>query len=90
MSPTPNTEGHPDPMTIAEIAAMIGRSRQLVHRLAANDKAFPPAIVGEGSVRPRYSRDAIAAYWADREANLRQGRRTDLEDKRATEKPPTV
>lgn len=85
MSPTPNTEGHPDPMTIAEIAVMVGRSRQLIHRLAVNDKAFPQAILGEGSTRPRYSRDAVARYWADREANMRQGRRTDLEEKREAE-----
>lgn len=85
MSPTPSTEGHPKNMTISQVAAMVGRSRQLIHRLASTDPAFPRPVMETGSTRPRYDRDAVAAYWAGREASLRQGRRTDLEDKRAAE-----
>lgn len=79
MSPTPSTEGHPKHMTISQLAAMLDRSRQLIHRLASTDPAFPKPTMEPGSTRPRYDRDAVAAYWAEREANLQQGRRTDLE-----------
>jgi hypothetical protein len=84
MSPTPETKGHPDPMTISEIAEMVGRSRQLVHRLAANDPAFPDVVKEPGSTRPRYRRSAVAEFWAAREAGLQQGRRTDIEDRQGT------
>jgi predicted DNA-binding transcriptional regulator AlpA len=69
-------------MTISEIAAMVGRSRQLVHRLATKDPEFPVGVVEPGSTRIRYPRGAVEAWWEQRKASLRQGRRTDLEKKR--------
>jgi len=65
-------------MTIAEICAEHGVSRQTLHAIRANpDSGFPEGVVEKGSTRPKYRRSAVAAYF---EAHpLRPGRRTDLE-----------
>jgi predicted DNA-binding transcriptional regulator AlpA len=65
-------------MTIAEICAEHGVSRQTLHGLRANpDSGFPQPVGTPGSTRPRYRRSEVAAYF---EAHpLRPGRRTDLE-----------
>lgn len=67
-----------EPMTIADICAEYGVSRQTLHALRANpDSGFPAAVVPPGSTRQRYPRRAVAAYFA---ANpKRPGRRTDLQ-----------
>jgi hypothetical protein len=73
----PPTAGD-EPMTIADICAEHGVSRQTLHAIRANpESGFPAAVILPGSTRPKYSRRAVAAYF---EANpLRPGRRTDLE-----------
>ena len=65
-------------MTIAEICAEHGVSRQTLHALRANpDSGFPEGVIEKGSTRPKYSRRLVAAYFV---ANpLRPGRRTELE-----------
>lgn len=83
MPPTPEQEGISELMTITEIAEMVGRSRQLIHRLATTDPTFPSGVLEPGSTRPKYQRAAISEWWANRD--VRQGRRTDLEKKRSTE-----
>lgn len=67
-----------DLMTIAEICAEHGVSRQTLHTLRANpDSGFPEGVVESGSTRPKYPRRLVALYF---EAHpLRPGRRTDLE-----------
>lgn len=84
MEPTPTPEGDlPQRMTITEIAKLVGRSRQLIHGLATKDPNFPAPQVEPGSTRLRYDRAEIEAWWASRE--VRQGRRTDLENRQAAE-----
>jgi transposase-like protein len=65
-------------MTIAEICAEHGVSRQTLHRLRADPgSGFPEPLVIPGSTRAKYPRAAVAAYFAAHP--LRPGRRTDLE-----------
>lgn len=64
-------------LTIPEIAADRGVSRQLVHRIAQSDPAFPPPVIAPGSTRAKYPADKVAEFFANRV--LRPGRRTDLE-----------
>lgn len=77
MTSTPTPEGQPQRMTITQIAKLMGRSRQLIHKLATTDPAFPEPILEAGSTRPKYDRAAVEEWWANRD--VRQGRRTDLE-----------
>lgn len=72
-------------MTITEIADLLERSRQLIHRLATTDPSFPAPIVEAGSTRPKYDRAAVLAWWENRD--VRQGRRTDLEPRPADDEP---
>lgn len=67
-------------MTIPEIAADRGVSRQLVHRIAQSDPAFPPPVITPGSTRAKYPADKVAEFFDKRV--IRPGRRTDLEAKR--------
>ncbi|MFD5675586.1 hypothetical protein [Streptomyces sp. NPDC127040] len=83
MTSTPTPEEHPERMTITQIAALLERSRQLIHRLATTDESFPEPIIEAGSTRPKYERAAIEEWWANRD--VRQGRRTDLEKSRNQE-----
>ena len=83
MTSTPTPEEQPERMTITQIAALVGRSRQLIHRLATTDAAFPEPIIEAGTTRPKYNRAAIEEWWANRD--VRQGRRTDLEKARDQE-----
>lgn len=74
-------------MTISQLAVRVNRARQLLHRLASNpNEPFPAPVRRPGSTRTYYDVAAFDAYWAAREAGIKQGRRTDLEGKR-TEKP---
>ncbi|MFD3980782.1 hypothetical protein ACFWR6_19545 [Streptomyces griseus] len=70
-------EGGDEPMTIAEICAAHGVSRQTLHTIRANpDSGFPAPVPAGGSTRLRYPRRAVADYFT---ANpLRPGRRTDI------------
>ncbi|MFI1472059.1 hypothetical protein [Streptomyces wuyuanensis] len=67
-------------MTIPKLAERVGRSRTLIHRLATNpDEGWPAPTFRPGSSRPEYPVAWFDAYWAERQAGIRQGRRTDLE-----------
>jgi predicted DNA-binding transcriptional regulator AlpA len=72
-------------MTIPEIAADRGVSRQLVHRIAQSDPAFPPPVIAPGSTRAKYPADKVEEFFANRV--IRPGRRTDLEAKRRRRRP---
>lgn len=72
-------------LTIPEIAADRGVSRQLVHRIAQSDPAFPPPVITPGSTRAKYPADKVAEFFANRV--LRPGRRTDLESRERREGP---
>ncbi|MFB7936652.1 hypothetical protein [Streptomyces sp. NPDC056049] len=67
-------------MTIPKLAARVGKSRTLLHRLATNPaEGWPAPTFKPGSSRPEYSVDWFDAYWKERQARITQGRRTDLE-----------
>lgn len=85
MQPTPNRpEGEKSAMTIPELARRVGRSRQLLHRLASDPKeGWPTPDYPAGTTRPHYDVGAFDAYWETREAGLGQGKRTDLAQKRS-------
>lgn len=70
-------------LTIPEIAADRGVSRQLIHRIAKSDPGFPPPVITPGSTRAKYPEDKVAEFFANRV--IRPGRRTDLEGKRPTD-----
>jgi predicted DNA-binding transcriptional regulator AlpA len=62
-------------MTVSEIALEHGVSRQTVHSYRTRG-SFPKPVEGEGSTRPRFRADQVAAWFA---ANPpRPGKRTDL------------
>ncbi|MEO3976325.1 hypothetical protein [Streptomyces sp. CAU 1734] len=70
----------PETATIPELARRAGRSRTLIHRLAANPgQRWPQPVFKPGSSRPRYPVAWFDAYWAARQAGITQGRRTDLD-----------
>lgn len=67
-------------MTIPKLAARVGKSRTLLHRLATNPaEGWPAPTFRPGSSRPEYSVEWFDVYWAERQSRIRQGRRTDLE-----------
>lgn len=69
-------------MTTTEIAAEHGVSRQTVHTHRKNG-AFPKPVEGEGSTRPRFRADEVAAFFV---ANPpAPGKRTDLPAKQQGE-----
>lgn len=69
-------------MTVSEIAEEHGVSRQTVHSYRRRG-TFPKPVEGEGSTRPRFRTDEVAAWF---EVNPpRQGKRTDLATK--TQRP---
>jgi predicted DNA-binding transcriptional regulator AlpA len=80
---TNEEEEEPRLLTIPEIAADRGVSRQLVHRIAQSDPAFPPPVITPGSTRAKYPADKVAEFFANRV--LRPGRRTDLEARKRPE-----
>ncbi|MFC8515507.1 helix-turn-helix transcriptional regulator [Streptomyces sp. NPDC057257] len=72
---SPESEGVPRLMTVSEIALEHGVSRQSVHAYRTRG-SFPKPVEGEGSTRPRFREDEVAAWFA---ANPpRPGKRTDL------------
>ncbi|MFJ4990039.1 hypothetical protein ACIP9H_40365 [Streptomyces sp. NPDC088732] len=67
-------------MTIPKLAERVGKSRTLIHRLAQNPaEGWPAPSFRPGSTRPEYPVAWFDEYWAERQANIRQGKRTDLE-----------
>ncbi|MER8030683.1 hypothetical protein ABTZ78_17190 [Streptomyces bauhiniae] len=67
-------------MTIPKLAARVGRSRSLIHRLATNPaEKWPAPVLKPGSVRPEYDVAWFDEYWERRQAGITQGKRTDLE-----------
>lgn len=67
-------------MTIPKLAERVGRSRTLIHRLATTPaEKWPAPVFREGSSRPEYEVAWFDEYWAQRQAGIRQGKRTDLE-----------
>ncbi|MFI2632603.1 helix-turn-helix transcriptional regulator [Streptomyces collinus] len=78
MPKSPDSEGVPRLMTVSEIALEHGVSRQTVHSYRTRG-SFPKPVEGEGSTRPRFRADEVAAWFA---ANPpRPGKRTDLSDR---------
>lgn len=81
MSTTSSGKEQPERlMTIPEIAAHKGLTRQLIHRLATTDPDWPEPAVQ--AARTRVYREAdIDAYFAARK--VKPGRRTDRETAKA-------
>ncbi|MGQ4437878.1 helix-turn-helix transcriptional regulator [Streptomyces violaceoruber] len=80
---TDEEKEEPRLLTIPEIAAARGVTRQLVHRIAQSDPAFPPPVITPGSTRAKYPADKVEEFFANRV--VRPGRRTDLEARRRRE-----
>ncbi|MFD7860958.1 hypothetical protein [Streptomyces sp. NPDC059783] len=77
---TDHSEDPPATMTIPKLAARVGRSRTLIHRLASTPaEGWPAPVYRPGSTRPEYDVAWFDAYWAARQAGMTQGRRTDLQ-----------
>jgi len=68
---SPEHEGSPRLMTTTEIAAEHGVSRQTIHTYRRTG-IFPAPVEGEGSTRPRFREDEVAAFF---EANPKQPRK---------------
>lgn len=84
-SPPEGQEVERETMTIPKLAARVGRSRTLIHRLASDPaEGWPAPVYRQGSTRPEYDVKWFDRYWARRQASIRQGKRTDLDRK----KPP--
>lgn len=64
-------EGSPRLMTVTEIAAEHGVSRQTIHTYRRTG-IFPAPVEGEGSTRPRFREDEVAAFF---KANPKQPRK---------------
>lgn len=78
MTPSPDRQ-EPERMTIPRLAERVGRSRTLLHRLAANPaEGWPEPTYRPGSTRPEYDVAWFDQYWAQRQAGITQGKRTDL------------
>ena len=71
MPKSPETEGGPRLMTTAEIAVEHGVSRQTIHTYRRTG-IFPSPVAGEGSTRPRFREDEVAAFF---KANPKQPRK---------------
>ncbi|MFI8104723.1 hypothetical protein [Streptomyces sp. NPDC086023] len=73
-------EEREETMTIPKLAARVGKSRTLIHRLATNPaEGWPAPTFRPGSSRPEYPVAWFDGYWAARQAGITQGRRTDLD-----------
>ena len=74
-------------MTVSEIAQEHGVSRQTVHSYRTRGN-FPKPVEGEGSTRPRFRADEVAAWFV---ANPPQpGRRTDLASRQQQGEPAVI
>ncbi|WP_240812566.1 helix-turn-helix domain-containing protein [Streptomyces sp. DASNCL29] len=75
-------------MTTTEIAAEHGVTRQTVHAHRKRG-VFPKPVEGEGSTRPRFRADEVAAFFAANPPS--PGKRTDLTDRdEGAAMPPTA
>ena len=85
MSASPDRqEPERETMTIPKLAERVGRSRTLIHRLATNPaEGWPTPVFRPGSSRPEYDVAWFDQYWAERQAAMKQGRRTDLQPPKA-------
>jgi hypothetical protein len=78
-------------MTIPTLATRVGRSRTLLHRLAANpDEGWPEPTYRPGSTRPEYDVAWFDQYWEQRQAGIKQGKRTDLAKKKQQGEPAVI
>src|SRR5690606_38893231 len=68
---SPEPEGSPRLMTVTEIAAEHGVSRQTIHTYRRTG-IFPSAVAGEGSTRLRFREDEVVAFF---KANPKQPRK---------------
>lgn len=84
MPKSPEAEGGPRLMTTTEIAAEHGVTRQTVHAHRKRG-VFPKPVEGEGSTRPRFRADEVAAFFAANPPT--PGKRTDLPAKQQGEPP---
>ncbi len=71
MPKSPESEGSPRLMTTAEIAAEHDVSRQTIHTYRRTG-IFPAPVEGEGSTRPHFREDEVAAFF---KANPKQPRK---------------
>lgn len=71
MPKSPEPEGSPRLMTVTEIAAEHGVSRQTIHTYRRAG-VFPPPVEGEGSTRLRFRENEVAAFF---KANPKQPRK---------------
>lgn len=71
MPKSPESEGSPRLMTTAEIAKEHDVSRQTIHTYRRTG-IFPAPVEGEGSTRPRFREDEVAAFF---KANPKQPRK---------------
>lgn len=71
MPKNPDHEGSPRLMTVTEIAEEHGVSRQTIHTYRRTG-FFPAPVEGEGSTRPRFREDEVAAFF---KANPKQPRK---------------
>ncbi|MFF7365833.1 hypothetical protein [Streptomyces sp. NPDC008125] len=70
---------NPEYLTIPGLAARVGHSRSLIHRLASTPaEKWPAPTYRPGSTRPMYPVEWFDRYWAQRQAGMTQGKRTDL------------
>lgn len=80
----PDAPERPEPeretMTIPKLAERVGKSRTLIHRLATTPaEGWPAPVFKPGSSRPEYDVAWFDEYWNQRQAGIRQGKRTDLD-----------
>ncbi|MFE4649307.1 hypothetical protein [Streptomyces sp. NPDC056707] len=77
--PPEGQEAPEESMTIPRLAARVGKSRSLIHRLASDPReGWPAPVYRPGSTRPEYPVSWFDQYWAARQSGIKQGRRTDL------------
>lgn len=74
----------PGTYTMAEMAERFDVSKTTI-RAAVRSAGFPAPVGAAPSGRraTRFPTDAVDAYWAQRQAGIRQGKRTDLEEPEA-------
>lgn len=78
MPKNPESEGGPRLMTTAEIAEEHEVSRQTIHTYRRTG-IFPSPVAGEGSTRPRFREDEVAAFFKANPKRPRKKRRSPSE-----------
>ena len=82
MPKSPEPEGSPRLMTTTEIAAEHEVSRQTIHTYRRTG-IFPSPVEGEGSTRPRFREDEVAAFFKANPKQPRKKRRPQPEQQGA-------